>query len=164
MNRLYYSNNALMRLKFARDDKMTLLQLDRDISRLQTELFMKNLHGEKGYNISFLEGKKNGYERIRKDKIDQIAEQIYSAIIDAISAIKISVYNCDRTSIMLDDNVILNITYFITEYYKDNEIENAVKDKFSYSRILSEISQIQNSCSIGYLAGINRLKTVIGFY
>ena len=155
MNRLYFSNSALNSLNLARTYKNELMRLDRNLSALQAEIFMLKLKNELNFKLQLAQYEEQNINNQRKAKIDAIANEIYLAITNAISALKISIASKNNTMVMLDDNLIQNIASFINEYYKSSEIKEQIKNKLIFSNISWELNQISGSL---FLPGLTNLK------
>lgn len=144
MNRLYYSNNAISSLNIAREKKVKLISLDRELSAVQTEIFILKLKNTRGINVDIISKtfEEQRIESLRKEIISNIADSIYISILNALGAIKYSIINKDRTMAILDDHLIQNISGFINEYYKNNEIKSAIRDRVRFSSIQYDIIQL----------------------
>lgn len=158
MNRLYFSNNALNSLNLARTHKNELMRLDRDLSSLQTEIFILKLKNEPGIELQVAQYKEQSINNQRRIIIDIITNDIYLATINAVNALKISINSRNNTMIMLDDNLIQNISSFINEYYKSGEIKEQIKNKLIYSSISWELNQIAGSL---FLPGVANLRLTL---
>lgn len=155
MNRLYFSNSALNSLNLARTYKNELMRLDRNLSALQAEIFMLKLKNELNFKLQLAQYEEQNINNHRKAKIDAIANEIYLATTYAINALKISIASKNNTMVMLDDNLIQNITSFINEYYKSGEIKEQIKNKLIFSNISLELNHISGSL---FLPGLTNLK------
>lgn len=160
MNRLFYSNNAIQQLSSARNNKLKLLRLDRELSSIQTNIFILRLKETNGIELQLAQFEAQRVENERNHTIATIASDIYNAIDNAIKAIHSSVQEHNAYMVMLDDQMLLNIANFINEYYKNDEIKSSIKDRIRFSLISHNI--IHLSMNSGYfMPGLQTLQQSI---
>ena len=163
MNRLFYSNKAIASLNSARLHKQIVLHLDSQLSAIQSDLFLFQIQNRRHENLSVLmkQSDKQSISIQRLTAINQIALEIYNAIVNGINAIKVSINNNNRTITSLDDDLLFNISSFINEYYKSDEIRQAIKNKCLFSMLSYELNQLQSYRMVN-LFGVSSLKLEIG--
>ncbi len=160
MNRLFYSNNAIQQLSSARNKKLELLRLDRELSSIQTNIFILQLKEVKGIELPLAQFEAQRVENARNHIISAITNDIYMAIDNAIKAIHSSIQEHNAYMVMLDDQMLLNIANFINEYYKNDEIKSSIKDRIRFSLISHNI--IHLSMNSGYfMPGLQTLQQSI---
>lgn len=148
MNRLVYSNIAIEALNSAKMHKNQLLSLDRDLSSIQTDILILQVKGGDSSVIMFKQNEKQNIQNRRTNIIYSIANEVNTAIINAINALKISVQQ-GNSMVILDDYMLQNIANFINEYYKSDEIKSAIKKivnttivKYNIERLLLKHPQM----------------------
>ena len=160
MNRLFYSNNAIQQLSSARNKKLELLRLDRELSSIQTNIFILQLKEVNGIELPLAQFEAQRVENARNHIISAITNDIYMAIDNAIKAIHSSIQEHNAYMVMLDDQMLLNIANFINEYYKNDEIKSSIKDRIRFSLISHNI--IHLSMNSGYfMPGLQTLQQAI---
>ncbi len=162
MNRLYFSNNAISSLNTAREKKVKLISLDRKLSAVQTEIFILKLKNARGINVDIISKtfEEQRIESSRKEIISDIADNIYTAIINALSALKNSITTNNMAMVILDDHLIQTISGFINEYYKNNEIKYAIKDRVRFSSIQYDIIQLSTNTT-SLMPGLMSLQSAL---
>ena len=145
MNRLFYSNIAIQQLSSAQNNKFELLRLDRELSSIQTNIFIMKLKNKDRIGILQLQFEAQRVEYDRNNIISAIANNIYMSIDNAIKAMLLSMQGDNYSLIMLDDHMFQNIASFISEYYKDDEIKHAIKDRIRFSLISYNMIQLGTS-------------------
>lgn len=160
MNRLYYSNNAIQQLSIARNNKLELLRLDRELSSIQTNIFILQLKGVDRTELQNLQLKVHGVDNSRDQIICAITNGIYMAIDNAIKAMRLSMQGDNYSMIMLDDHMLQNIASFINEYYKNDEIKQAIKNRIRFSHISYSIMQLGFNSKY-FMPGLMSLQNIL---
>lgn len=160
MNRLYFSNNAISSLSSAREKKNKLISLDRELSSIQTEIFIFKLKNQSGINVLSKTFEEQRMQSSRKVIISDIADNIYISIINALNALTFSINSNNGAMVILDDHLIQNISSFINEYYKNDEIKSAIKERIRFSSISINITQLSIN-SRHFMPGLMSLQNAL---
>lgn len=160
MDRLFYSNIAIQQLSSARNNKFELLRLDRELSSIQTDIFILQLKDVDRREIQQLQFGVQRVEDSRNHIISAIANDIYIAIDNAIKAILLSMQGDNYSLIMLDDHMLQNIASFINEYYKNDEIKQAIKNRIRFSHISYNIMQLGFNSKY-FMPGLMSLQNIL---
>lgn len=160
MNRLYFSNNAISSLSSAREKKNKLISLDRELSSIQTEIFIFKLKNQSGINVLSKTFEEQRMQSSRKVIISDIADNIYISIINALNALTFSINSNNGAMVILDDYLIQNISSFINEYYKNDEIKSAIKERIRFSSISINITQLSIN-SRHFMPGLMSLQNAL---
>ncbi len=160
MNRLYFSNNAISSLSSAREKKNKLISLDRELSSIQTEIFIFKLKNQSGINVLSKTFEEQRMQSSRKVIISDIADNIYKSIINALNALTFSINSNNGAMVILDDHLIQNISSFINEYYKNDEIKSAIKERIRFSSISINITQLSIN-SRHFMPGLMSLQNAL---
>lgn len=161
MDRLFYSNIAIQQLSSAQNNKFELLRLDRELSSIQTNIFIMQLKNVDGREIQQLQFGAQRVENDRRHIISAIANDIYMSLDNAIKAMLLSMQGDNYSLIMLDDHMLQNIASFINEYYKNDEIKHAIKNRISFSQISYNIMQLSFKAK-HFMPGLISLQNTLG--
>lgn len=160
MNRLYFSNNAISSLSSAREKKNKLISLDRELSSTQTEIFIFKLKNQSGIDVLSKTFEEQRIQSSRRVIISDIADNIYMSIINALNALTFSINSNNGAMVILDDHLIQNISSFINEYYKNDEIKSAIKERIRFSSISINITQLSIN-SRHFMPGLMSLQNAL---
>ena len=92
--------------------------------------------------------------------ISDIADNIYISIINALNALTFSINSNNGAMVILDDHLIQNISSFINEYYKNDEIKSAIKERIRFSSISINITQLSIN-SRHFMPGLMSLQNAL---
>lgn len=143
MSRLIYSDMSIRALNSAKLNKAKLLEFDKQLSSTQTNIFILKAKREES-GVLMMKQMEQSIKNNRQLTINAIATDVNMAIINALNAIKISIQQHNFTTIILDDYMLQNIANFITEYYKSNELQLAIKNICNTTMIKYEIAILMN--------------------
>ena len=161
MNRLVYSNIAINALNSAKFQKTQLLSLDEQLSHIQTQIMLYRVKQVDMNAIVYEQMREQNIKNNRMMIINAIANDIYMSINNAINAIKISIQQNNSTMIILDDYMLQNIANFVSEYYKSNELQLAIKNICNTTMIKYEIATLIINYKQRFLPGLINLKNVL---
>lgn len=131
-----------------------------DISRIKNEIdlinlkisqndIMARLYNSKDRNSYFnqqiqLESDRNNKERQRLIVINEVAELIYSSLVNALKSLLISSKYNDSMAIMFGGNFINGIYNFINDYSLPKEVKKVFIERCSFGEVRTLIFQLRS--------------------
>lgn len=171
----HYNQRAQDLIYSVRKHKEEVQSIDRELSNLDGELFRRRLFGEFNIDYYTLDRHRQEFFNRKRSVINAIADKVYNDVSNILTNISTDIRMGNFSTINDVDNALFSISLFINEYYPGSEIKNAIIDKFRYSMIGFDLSNIENQYTAycrsknpyllsSNLSGISAFKFSIGIF